>query len=293
MASFAVSGRPRTTGIAAGIGFRSPHFAEIVATRPAVGFFEVHAENYMSGGPALKQLETLRREWPISLHGVGLSLGSAEGLSPRHLDRLAALAGRIEPLLISEHLAWSVAGGTYLNDLLPVPYTEESLAIVAANIERMQERLCRQVLIENPSSYLRFTHSTIPEGEFLAALADRTGCGLLFDVNNVYVSCRNLRLDPQAWFEALPIGAVKELHLAGHCINDADGFPILIDDHSSPVDAAVWDLFDRAVRRFPSAPALIEWDSNLPPLAALLAEAATADERRQSVAAEVRHAVAA
>ncbi|MFO1156974.1 MAG: DUF692 domain-containing protein, partial [Rhodospirillales bacterium] len=176
MANFAGSGEPRTIGTATGIGFRSPHFDEIVATRPAVGFFEVHAENYLGGGPALKQLETLRADRPISLHGVGLSLGSADGLDGRHLDRLATLSERIEPVLISEHLAWSVSGGTYLNDLLPLPYTDESLAIVAANIARMQERLRRQVLIENPSSYLRFAHSTIPEAEFLAALAERTGC---------------------------------------------------------------------------------------------------------------------
>lgn len=291
MANFAPSGG--TIGTATGIGFRSPHFAEIVATRPAVGFLEVHAENYLGGGPALKQLETLRGDWPISLHGVGLSLGSAEGLDGRHLDRLAGLAARIEPVLISEHLAWSVSGGTYLNDLLPLPYTEESLAIVTANIDRMQERLRRQVLIENPSSYLRFAHSTIPEAEFLAALAERTGCALLFDVNNVYVSCRNLGLEPQAWFDALPASAVMELHLAGHCVNDADGVAILIDDHGSPVAAAVWELFDHAVRRFPSAPPLIEWDSNLPSLSVLLAEAAIADARRQGAASEVRHAVAA
>lgn len=291
MAGSAVSGG--SPGTATGIGFRNPHFAGIVATRPAVGFFEVHAENYLGGGPVLKQLETLRRDWPISLHGVGLSLGSAEGLDGSHLDRLAGLAARIEPVLISEHLAWSVAGGIYLNDLLPLPYTDESLAIVAANIERMQERLRRQVLVENPSAYLRFAHSTIPEAEFLAALVERTGCALLFDVNNVYVSCRNLGFEPQDWFDALPAGAVQELHLAGHCVNDADCVAILIDDHGSPVDAAVWELYDRAVRRFPSAPALIEWDSNVPSLSVLLAEAATADARRQQASAEVRHAVAA
>ena len=293
MANFAASCGPRTIGAATGIGFRSPHFAQIVATRPAVGFLEVHAENYLGGGPAVRQLETLCRDWPISLHGVGLSVGSAGGLDQRHLERLARLAARIDPALVSEHLAWSVSGGTYLNDLLPLPYTEESLALVAANIDRMQERLRRQVLIENPSAYLRFAHSTIPEAEFLAALAGRTGCALLFDVNNVYVSCRNLGLDPQAWLDALPAGAVQELHLAGHCSNDADGVAILIDDHGSPVAADVWELFERAVRRFPTAPALIEWDSNLPPLGVLLGEAATADARRHRAAAEVRHAVAA
>jgi uncharacterized protein (UPF0276 family) len=276
-----------------GIGFRAPHFAEIVATRPAVGWFEVHAENYMGGGPALRQLETLRFDWPIGLHGVGLSLGSAGGLDGEHLGRLAALVERIEPKLISEHLAWSVTDGMYLNDLLPLPYTEESLAIIAANVSTLQDRLGRRVLIENPSAYLRFVHSTIPEAEFLRELVHRTGCGLLFDVNNVYVTCRNLGGDPRTWIEALPVEAVQELHLAGHCVNDADGASILIDDHGGPVAPAVWDLYERATRRFPHAVALIEWDSNLPSLPILLAEAAEADRRRLSAFPETRHADAA
>lgn len=290
MASSLVAGRRRCTGI----GFRAPHFAEIVATRPAVGWFEVHAENYMGGGPALRQLETLRGEWPIGLHGVGMSLGSAGGLDDEHLERLAALVERVEPKLISEHLAWSVAGeGIYLNDLLPLPYTEESLAIVVANVSRLQGRLGRQVLIENPSSYLRFVHSAIPEAQFLTELVRRTGCGLLFDVNNVYVTCRNLGGDPRTWIEALPVEAVKELHLAGHCINDADGVRVLIDDHGSPVAPAVWELYESTLRRFPHAATLIEWDSNLPPLPVLLAEAAEADRRRQGAFSETHHADAA
>ena len=277
-----------------GIGFRAPHFAEIVATRPAVGFLEVHAENYMGGGPALRQLETLRLDWPIGLHGVGMSLGSAGGLDDEHLERFAALVKRIEPSAISEHLAWAVtAKGTYLNDLLPLPYTEESLAIVAANVSRLQDRLGRHVLIENPSAYLRFVHSTIPEAEFLGELVRRTGCGLLFDVNNVYVTCQNLGGDARTWVEGLPVEAVRELHLAGHCINDADGVRILIDDHGSPVDPAVWDLYESTIRRFPNAATLIEWDSNLPSLPVLLAEAAEADRRRQCAFSEVRHADAA
>jgi uncharacterized protein (UPF0276 family) len=273
-----------------GIGFRAPHFAEIVATRPAVGWFEVHPENYMGGGPALRQLETLRNDWPIGLHGVGLSLGSACGLDPEHVERFAVLVERIEPSVISEHLAWSVTEGKYLNDLLPLPYTEESLAIVAANVSRLQDRLGRQVLIENPSSYLRFVHSTIPEAQFLTELVRRTGCGLLFDVNNVYVTCQNLGGDPRNWIEALPVEAVQELHLAGHCINDADGVRILIDDHGSQVAPAVWELYERSVRCFPGAATLIEWDSDLPSLPVLLAEAAEADRRWQSAFSEVRHA---
>ncbi|MFO1128118.1 MAG: DUF692 domain-containing protein [Rhodospirillales bacterium] len=275
----------------AGIGFRHPHYGEIVATRPAVGFLEVHAENYMTAGPAVRQLDTLRSHWPISLHGVGMSLGSARGLDRAHLDRFAALVTRVEPTLISEHLAWSVSGdGVYLNDLLPLPYTEESLAIVTANVGRMQNRLGRQVLIENPSSYLRFVHSTIPEALFLSELVRRTGCGLLFDVNNVYVTCQNLGGDPWRWIDDLPVGAVKEIHLAGHCVNDADGSRILIDDHGAPVAPAVWDLYEGAVRRFPFAATMIEWDSNLPALPVLLAEAAEADHRRQMAFSELRHA---
>jgi uncharacterized protein len=276
-----------------GVGFRSPHFAEIVATRPAVGWFEVHAENYVVGGPALRQLETLRLDWPIGLHGVGMSLGSACGLDAAHLERFLALAERIEPTLISEHLAWSVNGGTYLNDLLPLPYTEESLAMVAANVAMLQDRIRRQVLVENPSSYLRFVHSAIPEAEFLGELVRRTGCGLLFDVNNVYVTCRNIGGDPRTWIEALPVESVQELHLAGHCVNDADGVAILIDDHGSPVAPAVWELYERAVRCFPGAATLIEWDSNLPPLRTLVAEATEAEFRRRSTFAEMRHADAA
>ena len=194
-------------------------------------------------------------------------------------------------MLISEHLAWSVTGdGRYLNDLLPLPYTEQSLAIIVANVSRMQDRLERQVLIENPSSYLRFVHSTVPEAQFLSELARRTGCGLLFDINNVYVTCQNVGGDPWSWIEALPVGAVKELHLAGHCVNDADGIRILIDDHGSSVAPAVWDLYESALRRFPNATTMIEWDTNLPALPILLAEAAEADHRRQDSLSEVRHA---
>jgi uncharacterized protein len=270
----------------AGIGFRAPHFAEIVATRPAVGFLEVHAENYMAGGSPRRQLQTLRSDWPISLHGVGVSLGSADGLSPVHIERLAQLVQGTEPALISEHLSWSVAGGVYLNDLLPLPYTDESLLLVAANVGRLQDRLRRRILVENPSAYLRFVHSTLDEVEFLSELVRRTGCGLLFDVNNVHVSCANLGGDPTGWIEGLPADAVGEIHLAGHCVNDADGTRILIDDHGSPVAPAVWALYDLAVRRFPEAVTLIEWDCNLPALPILLAEAAEADRRRDHALAE-------
>lgn len=279
--------------LAAGIGLRGPHVEEIVATRPAVGFLEVHAENYMSGGRAPATLERVRAHWPLSVHGVGLSLGSAQGIDASHLERLVRLVERFEPELVSEHLAWSVADGLYLNDLLPLPYTEESLDVVATNIERVQERLRRRLLIENPSAYLRYAHATIGEVEFLSALVRRTGCGLLFDVNNVYVSCRNLGGDPGAWIDGLPAAAVFEMHLAGHSVNDADGAPILIDDHGSEVAAAVWALFERAAVRFPHAAVLIEWDSNLPALPVLLAQADEADRRRRRAQGEVGYAVAA
>lgn len=290
MGTHGMTGNNRNTGI----GFRAQHYATIVATRPARGFFEVHAENYMCGGPASRQLETLRNDWPIALHGVGLSLGSGHGLDAAHLSRLAVLVNRVEPILISEHLAWSVAAdGSYLNDLLPLPYTEDSLAMVAANITRLQDHLRQRVLIENPSAYLRFVDSEIPEPQFLTALVERTGCGLLFDVNNAYVTCQNVGGDPRAWIDGLPIEAVKEVHLAGHCRNDADGASILIDDHGSPVAEAVWVLYEQTIRRFPHALTLIEWDSNLPALSVLLAEAAEADRRRADVISETAHADAA
>jgi hypothetical protein len=264
----------------AGIGFRAAHFHEIVASRPAVGWLEVHAENYMGGGTPLRQLERIRADWPVSLHGVGLSLGGAEGVDRRHLERLADLVDRIEPALVSEHLAWSGTGGRYLNDLLPVPYTEEALAVVAANVARVQDRLRRPVLIENPSVYLRFIETALLEAEFLCALVHRTGCGLLCDVNNIYVSTTNVGGDADAWVDALPACAVGEIHLAGHCVNDADGVAILIDDHGSPVAPPVWRLYERAVRRFPTAVTLVEWDSNLPSLDTVVAEASKADRRR-------------
>lgn len=268
----------------AGIGFRAPHGAELMAMRPSVGFLEVHAENYMGGGAAPRTLASLRRDWPLSLHGVGLSLGSAEGLDPRHMARLAQLVERTDPMLVSEHLSWSVAGGVYLNDLLPLPYTDESLSIVADNIAAAQDWLRRPILIENPSAYLRFAHSAIPEATFLAELARRTGCGILCDVNNIHVSTQNLGGDARAYIDALPAESVMEIHLAGHAVNDADGVAILIDDHGAPVADEVWALYDRAAARFPKAAALVEWDSNLPELTALVAEAAKADARRVATA---------
>ena len=260
-----------------GIGLRGPHLAAIVAAPPAVGFLEVHPENYMGGGPALGALERLRRERPISLHGVGLSLGGTDGIDQGHLERLAALVERLEPALVSEHLSWSIVEGVYLNDLLPLPYTEEALDLLAAHIDQVQTRLCRQILVENPSSYLSYQHSTIEEPAFLAALAARTGCGLLCDINNIHVSGHNLGFDSEVYLAALPAEAIGEFHLAGHSINDIDGQEILIDDHGSTVAEPVWILYRAALRRFGPRPTLIEWDSRLPALPVLLGEAAKAD----------------
>ncbi|HZB90425.1 MAG TPA: DUF692 domain-containing protein [Stellaceae bacterium] len=262
---------------AIGVGLRAPHLAEIMSDRPAIGWLEVHAENYMGGGAAPAQLDRIRRDYPLSLHGVGLSLGSAEGIDAAHLARLQHLVARCEPALVSEHLSWSIAGGTYLNDLLPLPYTEESLAIVARHVAEAQDALGRPLLVENPSTYLRFRHSTIAEPDFLAELVRRTGCRLLCDVNNIFVSASNLGFDATGYLDALPPDAVGEIHLAGHARVAREAEELLIDDHGSPVPAPVWALYERALRRFGLVPTLIEWDRNLPALPALLAEARKAE----------------
>lgn len=260
----------------AGIGLRSPHIAEVAHDRPATGFLEIHAENYLTGSPALRTIERLRGDYEFSLHAVGLSLGSVEGLDDTHLKRVAALAERLAPTLISDHLAWSVSGGRYFNDLLPLPYTEEALDVVVRNVQRLQDRLKCQVLVENPSCYLGFAHSTLSEPAFLGELVRRSGCGLLLDVNNIVVTAHNLRLDPMAWLADLPASAIGEYHLAGHAVNDADGEPILIDDHGSRVSEGVWSLFDAVLERYGPRPTLLEWDTDIPALRVLFEEAARA-----------------
>lgn len=265
---------------AAGIGLRFPHHEFVTGTRPAVPWFEVHAENYFGGGPVRRILETVRRDYPLSIHGVGLSLGSAEGLDGAHLARLAALARELEPALVSEHLSWSVVGGEYLADLLPLPLTEEALAVVCRHVEQTQQALGRTILIENPSTYLQLPHATIPEWEFLAALAARTGCGLLCDVNNIVVSAANHGWDALAYLEALPVAAVGEIHLAGHARRPLpNGRTLRIDDHGSPVPAEVWTLYEQALRRFGARPTLIEWDTDIPGFEVLLLQAAQAQRR--------------
>ncbi|MGH8332314.1 MAG: MNIO family bufferin maturase [Pseudomonas sp.] len=262
----------------AGVGLRFAHHQAFVDTRPSIGWLEVHAENYMGGGTPVRYLEMLRRDYLVSFHGVGLSLGSADGLDSAHLDRLARAIERIEPGLISEHLSWSVVGQTYLADLLPLPLTEEALDVVCRHVDQTQSRLGRQILVENPSTYLQFSHSTIPEWEFLTSVAARTGCGILCDVNNIYVSAQNHGWDASAYLCALPPAAIGEIHLAGHSITTLDsGVTLRIDDHGSRVDPAVWRLYGEALACFGPVPTLIEWDTNIPALQVLLDEAAQAD----------------
>jgi len=278
----------------AGIGLRFQHHQAVLDVRPDVAWMEVHTENYMGGGTPLRYLEATRRDVPISLHGVGLSLGSADGLDPAHLERVRQVAERIEPALMSEHIAWSVVGGTYLADLLPLPMTEEALAVVCRHVDQMQTYLKRRVLVENPSTYLAFRHSTIPEWEFIAAVADCTGCGILCDVNNIYVSARNHGWDASAYLAALPPAVIGEIHLAGHAVRPLpDGSILRIDDHASRVCEDVWALYREALARFGPIPTLIEWDNDIPPLDVLLGEAARADTLIAETRSEIAHADAA
>jgi len=258
----------------AGIGLRFQHHQAVLDTAPDIAWMEIHTENYMGGGTPVRYLDAIRRDYPISLHGVGLSLGSAEGLDPAHLERIRRAAERVEPALMSEHVAWSIANGTYLADLLPLPMTEEALAVVCRHVDQMQNYLKRQILVENPSTYLRFQHSSIPEWEFMAAVAARTGCGILCDVNNIYVSAHNHDWNASAYLAALPPAVIGEIHLAGHSVRSLpDGSTLRIDDHGSHVIAQVWALYREALARFGPVPTLIEWDTDVPPLHVLLGEA--------------------
>ena len=262
----------------AGVGFKPEHFRDILAAEQPVGFFEVHAENYMgAGGPSHAQLSALRDRYALSIHGVGLSIGAMKPLDRDHLARLKALCDRYEPESFSEHLAWSSHGGVYFNDLLPVPYTEETLAQVAEHVEEVQMTLGREMLLENPSTYVRFAQSTIPEVEFIAAVARRTGCGLLLDVNNVFVSTRNHGNDPVAYIASFPLDRVKEIHLGGHDeqVDDA-GAPLLIDAHGTPVAAPVWALYAHVIARTGPIATLIEWDNDVPAWPTLRAQAIAA-----------------
>jgi uncharacterized protein (UPF0276 family) len=275
-----------------GIGLRAPHIAEIVATRPNIAWLEIHPENHLSAVPRAA-LGTLRRDYPIAFHAVGLSLGSAEGVDREHLARIGDLVRELEPAAVSEHLSFSTVDGVYGNDLLPLPYTEEALAVAARNVDAVQEALGRTILVENPSRYLRYRHATMTEGEFLAALARRTGCGILCDVNNIFVSCQNFGEDPSVALAGIEAAAVGEVHVAGHEADATVGPSILIDTHAAPVADPVWSLYAEAVRRFGAVPTLVEWDARIPPLGRLLEEAAQADRIREVVLREARHGRAA
>lgn len=268
----------------AGIGLRAAHQAALLAERPPVGFVEVHSENYFGpGGRALALLRETREHYPLSLHGVGLSIGSADPLSPRHLARLAELERMLQPALISDHLCWSSIGGLHANDLLPLPATREALVHVVERLQQVQQRLGRQILVENVSSYVTIGEPEMPEWEFLAEVARRSGCGILLDVNNVYVSACNHGFDPLAYLQAMPAPAVREIHLAGHLRrDDGAGGEILLDTHSRPVCDAVWALYGAALDRFGPVPTLIEWDADLPPLAVLVAESARAERMMEA-----------
>jgi uncharacterized protein (UPF0276 family) len=280
---------PHALPLLAGIGLRAQHHQAVLDHRPHVGWFEAHSENYFAAGGAQTWfLERIREHYPLSFHGVGLSLGSVDPLSVSHLANLKRIVARFEPALVSEHLAWGSLDGRCFNDLLPMPYTEEALRHLVARVAHVQEYLGRRILIENVSSYLEFRCSAMPEWEFLAALAERSGCGILLDVNNIYVAARNHAFDPDTYLSRMPPAAVAEIHLAGHSRNQYQGREILIDTHGAPVCDAVWELYARALARFPTATVLIEWDTDIPALDVLVAEAHRADRVRST-----RHDVAA
>ncbi len=263
----------------AGIGLRHPHIQAFLDGPPAIGWAEVHSENYLAcGGLRLSSFERIRRDLPISCHGVGLSLGSAEGLDDVHLAALAHLFERIAPGLVSEHISWSVTGGVYYNDLLPLPLTEEALDVFCRNVNRAQDAFGRRILVENPSTYLELAASRVPEPQFIGEIVRRTGCGLLLDVNNIHVSAHNRCFDAARYLADLPLDAVGEIHIAGHATRTIGGETVLIDDHGSRVIEPVWRLLDDALARTGPVPVLVEWDTDIPALDVLLAEAARAED---------------
>jgi uncharacterized protein (UPF0276 family) len=272
----------------AGVGFKPEHFADIMADDPVVGFVEIHAENYMgAGGLPHAQLRALCDRYALSVHGVALSIGSMQPLDRDHLARLKGLCERYQPASFSEHLAWSSHGEIHLNDLLPLPYTDETLDRVVEHIDLVQDTLDRQVLLENPSTYIRFAESTIPEAEFLGAIAHRTGCGLLLDINNVFVSARNHGTSAERYLDRFPLAQVREVHLGGHdeqC--DDAGAPLLVDSHGAAVCSQVWDLYAGVIARTGALPTLIEWDNDVPawPVLAREARAAAAVLQRRKAA---------
>lgn len=281
----APAGPPARLPLRAGIGLKPEHFSEIVDDRPDTGFFEIHAENYfVAGGPFHHYLGRIREYYPLSVHGVGLSIGGAEAPDKAHLKALRTLLERYQPQSFSEHLAWSSHAGIFANDLLPLPYTAATLARVCDHIGRVQDFLGRQLLLENPATYIEFEQSSYSETDFISEIIRRSGCGLLLDVNNVYVSCVNHNRDPLDTLGELPLDAVGEIHLAGFSRDcDADGAPLLIDSHGSRVDNAVWNLYRQLLAQTGPRPTLIEWDNDVPELGTLLGEARRAETEITSV----------
>ena len=286
----------RHASLASGVGLRLPHIAEVVATRPQAAWFEIHPENFLANPHAAELLAEIARHYPVSVHTVGVSIGSAGGIDRAHLARVARLIDAIDPILVSGHLAWSTHEGEYLNDLLPLPYDEDTLAVLARHVDEVQQALGRTYLVENPSSYLGFAGSTMTEVEFLSRLAERTGCKLLCDVSNVHLSGHNMGFDPYAYIDGLPADAIGELHLGGFTAEDDPDEPggtLLVDTHADRIADPAWELYAHALRRFGARPTLIEWDNEIPPFATLLVEAARADTvRAQALSPEVRRAAA-
>lgn len=273
--AFAIPASWPTLGF--GAGLRSEHYEDVLGGRPNVDWFEAISENYMdTGGRPLAILETVRRDYPVALHGVGLSIGSVDPLNERYLERLSVLVRRIEPALVTDHLCWTGVDGRSLFDLLPLPYTEEALAHVVARVRRVQDVLGRRILLENPSTYIAYRASMMPEHEFLAAVAVQADCGILLDVNNVYVSATNHGYDPQQYIDAIPVEKVGQVHLAGY----TDTGSYLFDTHSAPVSDAVWRLYAHTVARCGAVSTLVEWDAEIPPLARLCEEV----DRARSIA---------
>jgi uncharacterized protein (UPF0276 family) len=267
-----------------GIGLRAQHHAEIIARLPPIGWFEAHSENYFAtGGAHRKQLLQIRQDYEVSLHGVGLSLGSTDPMNRDHLRGLCRLVDAVEPVFVSEHLSWGSVGGTYLNDLLPLPYTDEALRHLISRVDEVQNALGRQILIENISSYLRYRCNEVPEWEFLTALAHESGCGLLLDVNNVYVNAMNHGFDPFSYLHGIPTRVVQEIHLAGHAVTHIDGRELRIDTHDTHVADDVWRLYGAALNRFGPVPTLIEWDADIPDLNVLEAEATRASQMLEAI----------
>jgi len=272
-----------------GIGLRALHHESLLESRPAVGWLEAHSENYFAeGGSQPAALERLRAHYPIALHGVGLSLGSVDPLSLHHLTQLARVVERFEPVLVSEHLAFGAVAGVHYNDLLPLPYTRECVDHLVARIGQVQDRLQRPILVENASCYLRYRADEMTEVEFITAVARRAGCGVLLDVNNIYVNARNHGLDAQAYIASMPVGLVGEIHLAGHSVNVHEGHEILIDTHIGAPCPAVLALYVQAVQRFAGAPTLFEWDTDVPLLETLVAEAHRIDRVRETLDVHAR-----